>query len=60
MDEATLYVAGKRQMARVASRLDDEQLRVTCPSCPAWSNQDVIAHHIHFLGAMIDDDVPSE
>ncbi len=21
------------------------------PSCPAWSNQDVIAHHIHFLGA---------
>lgn len=60
MDEATLYVAAKRQMVRVASRLDDAQLRLTCPSCPAWSNQDVIAHHIHFLGALIDGDVPTE
>lgn len=60
MDEATLYIAAKRQMERVAKRLDDAQLRLTCPSCPAWSNQDVIAHHIHFLGAVIDNDVPSE
>lgn len=60
MDEATSYLAAKRQMVRVAERLDAEQLRLTCPSCPAWSNQDVMAHHIHFLGAMIDNDVPSE
>lgn len=60
MDEATMYIVAKRHMERVANRLDDEQLRQTCPSCPAWSNQDVIAHHIHFLGAVIDNDVPSE
>lgn len=60
MDEATLYRIAKRQMIRVAHMLDDEQLASTCPSCPAWSNQDVIAHHIHFLGAAIDDDVPRE
>ncbi len=60
MDESTMYLAAKQQMVRVAKRLDDEQLRMTCPSCPAWSNQDVIAHHIHFLGAVIDDDVPKE
>lgn len=60
MDEATMYIVAKRQMERVAVRLDDAQLRLTCPSCPAWSNQDVIAHHIHFLGAVIDEDVPAE
>lgn len=60
MDEATMYIVAKQQMERVANRLADAQLRLTCPSCPAWSNQDVIAHHIHFLGAVIDDDVPTE
>jgi hypothetical protein len=59
VDESSLYLVAKRQMVQVASRLDGAQLRLICPSCPAWSNQDVIAHHIHFLGAVIDGDVPS-
>lgn len=60
MDEATSYVTAKRQLERLAKTLDSAQLAMTCPSCPAWSNQDVVAHHVHFLGAMIDSNVPRE
>ena len=60
MDDRTLYELAQRRMTRIARQLSDDQLAQECPSCPGWSNQDVIAHHIHFLTGLIDDDVPAE
>ncbi|MDX1691281.1 MAG: hypothetical protein R3290_09695 [Acidimicrobiia bacterium] len=50
-----LYDLGAREMRRLMESLTDEERAARNACCPAWSNQDVVAHHIHFTGA---DDVP--
>lgn len=54
------YLLAKRHIVEVARSMDRAQLAATCPSCPLWTNQDVIAHHIHFLEALVDEAVPED
>ena len=58
MADLALYRHGKQQMEHLLADLDDADLRRTCEACPEWTIRDVAAHHIHFLGAVLADDVP--
>jgi uncharacterized protein (TIGR03083 family) len=60
MANMELYLLGQRRMTEVLTGLGAEQLAGICPSCPEWSVQDVVAHHIHFLNSCISDNVPDE
>lgn len=50
-----IYAEGMAAMRSLVDSLTVDELAATNTCCPAWSNQDVVAHHIHFTGA---DDVP--
>lgn len=56
--EQRLYRLAKSRTMHVIDGLDAEQLATICPSCPAWSVQDVLAHHIHFLSALVGEGMP--
>ena len=45
-------------MVALVTSLDDDELARTCEACPAWSLQDVLAHHVHYLGAVVAGQVP--
>jgi uncharacterized protein (TIGR03083 family) len=42
---------GMRIMRSLVDSLTPEELAARNTCCPEWSNQDVVAHHIHFAGA---------
>lgn len=49
MTDTELYEATKRQAIEYLSGLPVDALSQRCKYCPAWSNQDVLAHHVHAL-----------
>lgn len=51
-DDERLYLLAKSRTMQIVTDLDDEQRATICPSCPAWTIQDVVAHHIHFFGEL--------
>jgi uncharacterized protein (TIGR03083 family) len=58
VNQLELYLMGKQMTVDLLSRLDDDALDTTCLACPAWSIRDVIAHHVHYLGACATGGVP--
>lgn len=50
-----LYRDAMGRMRRLVESLTAEERAARNSCCPEWSNQDVVAHHIHFMGA---DDIP--
>ena len=58
MADLALYRRGKEAAVDLVSPLDDGALQQTCSACPAWSIRDVVAHHVHFLGATVSHAVP--
>jgi uncharacterized protein (TIGR03083 family) len=52
-DDERLYLLAKSRTMQVVDGLDHEQRNSICPSCPAWTVQDVLAHHIHFFGELV-------
>lgn len=59
MADLALYALAKRQTVDLVLKLDEATLARTCVACPKWSIRDVVAHHVHFLGAFISKEVPS-
>jgi hypothetical protein len=59
VNQLELYHLGKQMTVDLVSTLDDDALETTCVACPAWSIRDVIAHHVHYLGACATAGVPS-
>ena len=58
MTQLELYRQGKTMAVDLLLTLDDEALETTCTACPDWSIRDVVAHHVHYLGACADGGVP--
>ena len=51
MNQLELYRHGKQSTVDLLRTLDDDALGSTCAACPDWSIRDVVAHHVHYLGA---------
>ena len=60
MNQLELYRQGKRSAVDLLLTLDDDALESTCAACPDWSIRDVVAHHVHYLGACATGGVPHE
>ena len=60
MNQLELYRQGKRSAVDLLLTLDDDALESTCAACPDWSIRDVVAHHVHYLGACAAGGVPHE
>jgi uncharacterized protein (TIGR03083 family) len=60
MDEMALYRRAKERMVGIVGSLSDSELGSVCPACPAWSIRDVVAHHVHVVGAVADGTFPPE
>lgn len=60
MNQLELYCYGKKMTVDLLATLDDHALATTCVACPAWSIRDVIAHHVHYLGACATGSVPHQ
>ena len=58
MADLALYRHGKQKLVKLVSGLDEAELGRTCRACPEWTIRDVVAHHIHFLGAFLAEEVP--
>jgi uncharacterized protein (TIGR03083 family) len=60
MDETALYRRAKQRMVDIVRSMSDVELAAVCPACPAWSIRDVVAHHVHVVGAVADGTFPPE
>lgn len=60
MADLALYRLAMQRTEALLATLDDAELDRTCQACPLWSIRDVVAHHVHYLGAVVADDVPRE
>ena len=60
VDELALYRRAKRRMVNVVRSISDDELAAVCPACPAWSIRDLVAHHVHVVGAYTDETAPPE
>jgi uncharacterized protein (TIGR03083 family) len=49
-----IYSETRHRIADLVSGLDDAQLRVILPTCPAWTVRDVVGHMAGLLGDVID------
>jgi uncharacterized protein (TIGR03083 family) len=58
MNQLELYRHGKDMAVDLLRSLDDDALETTCAACPDWSIRDVVAHHVHYLGACATGEVP--
>ena len=56
---AELYAIAKDRMVRILADLDPAGLATTCPACPAWTVRDVVAHHVHVIGALAAGEFPA-
>jgi uncharacterized protein (TIGR03083 family) len=59
-NDERLYLLAKSRTLQVFDGLDDDQRAMICPSCPAWTVQDVLAHHIHFFGELVAAGMPPD
>ncbi|MEX2628040.1 MAG: maleylpyruvate isomerase N-terminal domain-containing protein [Ilumatobacteraceae bacterium] len=59
MADLAAYLRAQQATLAVVRPLPPEELDRTCAACPAWTIRDVVAHHIHFVGAFVDRSVPA-
>ncbi len=57
-DFKSIYLATRDDLMELVRGLDPASLSRTCEACPEWSIQDVVAHHIHYLGAYLTNTTP--
>jgi len=50
MPSLALYQRAKDATVALVGDLSAAELKRTCRACPAWSIQDVVAHHVHVAG----------
>ncbi len=59
MPTAAAYLEAKATTEALLTSLRAEDLARTCPSTPAWSIQDVVAHHVHATSDFLDGTFPA-
>lgn len=55
MPTVALYEEAKASTVALLASLSGDDLAQTCRACPAWSIQDVVAHHVHATGTHLND-----
>ncbi len=58
MPTVALYEEAKASTVELLASLSGDDLAQTCQACPAWSIQDVVAHHVHATGTHLNGGLP--
>jgi hypothetical protein len=58
MPTVALYEEAKASTVALVASLSGDDLAQTCRACPAWSIQDVVAHHVHATGTHLNGGLP--
>lgn len=59
MPTVALYHEAKAATEALVAPLTADRLAQSCTACPAWSIQDVVAHHVHVVTTYLDGGLPA-